>query len=177
MAGAGAASTAPVRIVDPNGSPILHIGDLVTITFQDLVIPLAPIETQVKDDGTITLIYNQQFQAEGKTAGQLEKEIYKTYVPAYFKNLTPIVKTADHFFTVGGEVKSPGRQVYSGRMTVLGAIDTAGGFTDFAWKSHIVITRAGKKQEKVNASKALDHPELNVEIFPGDQVFVRKRIL
>jgi protein involved in polysaccharide export with SLBB domain len=182
MPGAGGPALAPMamrdpqRLVDPNGSPILHTGDQVTVTFQDLVIPIQPVDGLVKEDGKITLIYNKQFQADGKTLGQLERDIRAAYVPAYFVNMTPTVTIKDRFFSVGGEVKTPGRQAYVGRMRVLGAIDTAGGFTDFAKKTKIKVTRGNGKQETVNAVKALEQPELNIEIFPGDQVFVPKRI-
>jgi protein involved in polysaccharide export with SLBB domain len=182
MASAGGPALAPMamrdpqRLVDPNGSPILHAGDQVTVTFQDLVTPIMPVDGLVKEDGKITLIYNKQFQADGKTVGQLERDIRAVYVPAYFVNMTPTVTIKERFFSVGGEVKMPGRQVYVGRMRVLQAIDTAGGFTDFARKSKVIVTRGNGKQEKVNAVKALEKPELNIEIFPGDQVFVPKRI-
>ncbi|MDB6111144.1 MAG: Polysaccharide biosynthesis/export protein [Pedosphaera sp.] len=181
MAGAGGPALAPMamrdpqRLVDPNGSPILHVGDQVTVTFQDLVTPIMPVEGLVKEDGRITLIYNKQFQADGKTVGQLERDIRAVYVPDYFVNMTPTVTIKERFYSVGGEVKMPNRQAYVGRMRVLQAIDSAGGFTDYARKSKVIVTRGNGKQETVNAAKALKKPELNIEIFPGDQVFVEKR--
>src|SRR4051794_40888277 len=67
----GPALLAPVKspqpMVDPNGSPILHVGDRVTVTFQDVYQALPAVEALIKDDGAISLIYNKQFAAAGKT--------------------------------------------------------------------------------------------------------------
>lgn len=172
-----AAASSPQQMVDPSGSPILHVGDRVTVSFQDLVSSITPVEAMIKEDGTISLIYNKQFAAAGKSVGELEQDIRKVYVPNYFVNMTPIVSIMDRFYSVGGEVKSPGRQAYVGRMTVLKAIDTAGGFTDFANKKNVKVTRSNGKQETVNAKKALEDPALDKPVFPGDQVFVKRRIL
>jgi protein involved in polysaccharide export with SLBB domain len=159
-----------------NTDQVLHIGDSLTVSFQDLVSPIAPIDQSVKEDGTITLIYNKKFQAAGKTVGALEREIHDQYVPSYFVNMTPTIKTSERFYSVGGEVKNPNRQVYSGRMTVVGAINTAGGFTDYARKSKIQVTRANGKSFKVNYEKALKDPNENKEIFANDDVYVPKRL-
>src|SRR5690349_7553371 len=44
------ASTPPPP-ADPNGSPILHVGDRVTVVFQDVVNPIQAVEALIKDDG------------------------------------------------------------------------------------------------------------------------------
>jgi protein involved in polysaccharide export with SLBB domain len=155
---------------------IIRTGDELTVSFQDLVTPIPAVDTVVKEDGTITLIYNKQFLAQGKTRGQLEKDIHDVYVPAYFKYMTPEVTVLARFFSVGGEVRSPGRQLYNGRMTVLGAITGAGGLTDFANPKKVTITRVDGSQEHENAKAALQKPDLDKEIFPGDTVFVPKRL-
>jgi len=168
----------PVPPVASNGLAsglIIRTGDGLTVTFQDLVTPIAPVDTTVREDGTITLIYDKEFLAAGKTRGQLEKEIRDVYVPDYFKNMTPTVTIKDRFFSVGGEVRSPGRQIYSGRMTVLGAITAAGGLTDFANAKKVTITRVDGSQEHENAKAALQKPDLDKEVFPGDSVFVARR--
>ncbi len=154
---------------------ILRVGEGVTVTFQDLPSAVAPIDTTIKEDGTITLIYNKQFHAADKTVGQLENEIRQAYVPAYFVNMTPTIATKDRWFYVDGEVRAPGRQVYLHKMTVLDAIATVGGFTDFARKSKVQLTRADGKTFFVNSVKAQKKPELNLEVFPDDRVTVWKR--
>jgi protein involved in polysaccharide export with SLBB domain len=61
-------------------------------------------------------------------------------------------------------------------MTVVGAIDTAGGFTDFAKRSRIQVTRASGKKMTVDYYKALKNPDKDIEIFPGDMIFVPKKL-
>ena len=59
---------------------------------------------------------------------------------------------------------------------MLQAITIAGGFTDFARKSRVRLTRANKKIFYEDCKKALEHPDLDLEIFPGDVVYVPKRL-
>jgi protein involved in polysaccharide export with SLBB domain len=154
---------------------ILRVGETITVTFQDLPTPVPPVETTIKEDGTITLIYNKQFLAVGKTVGQLESDIRKAYVPDIFVNMTPTVSTKERWFYVDGEVKAPGRQVYLAKMTVIDAITTVGGFTDFARRHRVQLTRANGKTYYIDFVKAQTRPELNLEVFPDDRVFVKKR--
>jgi len=153
----------------------IKAGDVLTVSFQDTVNTILPVVDVVKEDGSITLIYNQKFQAAGKKIAVLQDEIRARYVPDYFRNLTPTVSLKDRFFSVGGEVRNPNRQIYVDRMTVLGAIDTAGGFTDFSNKKKVKLTRPNGKIYTINCIKAVSHPELNMEVFPGDSVYVPKR--
>jgi protein involved in polysaccharide export with SLBB domain len=154
---------------------LLRAGDEIVVNFSDTPTPILPLSITVKDDGTVTIIYNQSFQAAGKTLGALQNDIHERYVPVYFKFLTVNLTTQRRFFTVGGEVKSPNRYEYSGKMTVLGAIATSGGFTDFSKKGKIQVTRSNGKTIMVDGIKALKNSELNIEIFPGDRIDVEKR--
>jgi protein involved in polysaccharide export with SLBB domain len=179
-------SVAPVVLSNNDGNVsrasnsfnVFRVGDPIMVTFSDLPpeIQIKPIEETIKEDGTITLIYNQKFVAVGKTAGQLQDEIHDHYVPGYFRNLTVTVKTQDRVFTVGGEVKKPDRYIYNGYTTVMRAIDIAGGFTDYARKTGIILTRASGQKIQVNAKKARDHPEKDPEVYPGDRIDVSKRL-
>ena len=80
------------------------------------------------------------------------------------------------FFFVTGEVRGPNRYEYSTDLTVLKAITTAGGFTDYAKPSAVVVTRANGEQSKVDCKKAKSNPKLDLPIYPGDQVTVPRRL-
>lgn len=157
---------------------IVHAGDILLITFADLPAPLPAFDQKVKDDGTITLIYNRVFQAAGKRTGELEKEIRDFYVPAYFINLTPTVRISGdtRYYFVDGEVKAPGQRPYTGPITVTKAITSAGGFTDFASKGRIRLTHPDGQQQKVNWRHVLDHPELDPPVYPNDKIYVPRRL-
>ncbi len=160
---------------DPTGT-LLHVGDDINVAFSDTPTQIPPIADTIKEDGSITLMLNQKFQAAGKTIGALQSEIRDRYVPQYFKYLTVSIKPETRFYSVGGEVRAPNRQAYTGYMTVLRAIDTAGGFTDFANKSEVAVTHTSGETFYVNCKKAQTHPELDKQIFPGDKIYVKKRI-
>lgn len=152
-------------------------GEALIITFADTPMPIQPFEGRIKEDGSITLMENQDFAASGKTAGQLEKEIRDRYVPRYFTKLTVTVKSQDRFFYVIGEVRMPGRYEYRGDITLSGAIAAAGGFTVFARKTKVRITRANNRTVTVDVEKAINtSPELDVAIFPGDRIQVPKKV-
>jgi protein involved in polysaccharide export with SLBB domain len=78
---------------------------------------------------------------------------------------------------VGGEVRNPARQIYFGDgMTVLKAIDTASGFTDFANRDKIELRRANGQKFTIKWKKALQDPKLDLPVFPNDQITVHKRM-
>jgi polysaccharide export outer membrane protein len=80
------------------------------------------------------------------------------------------------WYYVDGEVKSPARQIYNSRITVLKAIASAGGFTDFANKKKVKLTRVDGRTQIVNCPKALDNPRLDPEVYPGDKIQVPRRL-
>ena len=157
-------------------SETLRVGDSIKVIFSDLPFILPPFEERVKDDGTITLLQNMTFVAAGKTRGSLEKEIRTRYVPNFFKNLTVTIQPQERFYFVDGEVKMPNRQIYLSRMTVLKAIASCSGFTDFAEKTKVRVIRADGTTQIVNCKKAIKDPRLDLEVFPGDSVIVPRGI-
>jgi polysaccharide biosynthesis/export protein VpsN len=175
--GTGAAADVPVAA--QQGTDFIKVGDNLTVTFSDLPQQQQPtvIDDKVRDDGTIRLIQNLTFKAEGKARGALEKEIRDTYVPQYFQTMSVTVKQMKdtQFYYVDGEVKRPDRQIYISRLTVLKAIASANGFTDFARKKGVILTRADGRTVKVNCVAAITNPSLDPEVFPGDKIYVPRR--
>lgn len=153
----------------------LQVGDSLTISFTDTPAQIPPFQERVKEDGTITLVYNKVFVAAGKSRGDLEKEIRAAYVPSFFTQMTVIIKTEDRFFFVGGEVKGPGRQPYISKMTVTKAIQSCGDFTDFANKKKVQLVRLDGRKATINCIKALRDPRLDLEVLPGDKIHVPRR--
>jgi polysaccharide export outer membrane protein len=172
---------AAVLALTNGGGPepeVLRVGNSVTITFMDTPTVIPPFEGKIKEDGTITLTLNQTFKADGSTRGELEKKIRDCYVPDYFAHMTVTVKqdVSTQWYFVYGEVRSPDRRIYNSRMTVLKAIVSAGGFTDFANKKNVQLTRADGRTQIVNCVKAQGKPSLDPEVYPGDTILVRRRI-
>jgi polysaccharide export outer membrane protein len=153
-----------------------HIGDIVTVTFDGLPDPLLPHEETIKEDGTITLNDIGSVQAAGKTAGELQKDIHDRYVPQIYTHLNVTVKSGDRVYYVRGEVGHPDRILYTGPITVTKAIASAGDFNDFANRKNVMLTRATGERIKVNCDKVLDGDAPDPQVYPGDQIEVRKKL-
>jgi protein involved in polysaccharide export with SLBB domain len=153
-------------------------GDSVTVTFSDLPVPVQPVATKVKEDGTVTLLQNQTFTFAGKNPVELQKEIRDAYVPKFYKFMTVVIDPERQtlFYYVDGEVKMPARQTYIERTTVLKAIASAGGFTDFAKKTAVKLTRQDGRKFTINCKKAIENPNLDLEVYPGDKVWVPRKL-
>ena len=157
---------------------VIRVGEALHIVFSDTVTVIPPVDDRVKEDGTITLMFNETFRAAELTPGDLAKEIRRRYVPAYYQQLTATVnREVVRIYYVDGEVRNQSRQSYTGKITVTQAIASASGFTDFANKSKVKLIRANGKTQIVNCKKAIEHPELDPEVFPGDRIHVPRSIL
>lgn len=173
----------PVKIPTPAtpppgsvASPILRVADLVTIDWFDTPTPQPQYKERIRDDGKLILPLNVVVQAAGRTLAQLQDDIRKEYVPKYYHHLTVTVKTDERVYFVGGEVQSPSRQFFQDGITVLRAIDTAGGFTDFANRKNIELRRSNGQSVKINWNKAMKDPKLDPVVYPNDQIIVHKRL-
>jgi polysaccharide export outer membrane protein len=153
-----------------------HVGDTVIVTLSGLPSDILPHQEPIKEDGTITMPDIGHVQAAGKTAGELQNEIYNLYVPKLYRHLTVTVNTGDRVYYVTGEVKQPARQLYSGQMTVTKAITTAGDFTDFANHKKVLLTRANGQRIKVNCDKIQAGKAVDPFVYPNDQIQVPRRI-
>jgi polysaccharide export outer membrane protein len=162
---------------DTKSDDVIRVGDALHISFSDTVQPLQPVDTKVREDGKITLMFDQNFEAAGRTPSDVEKEIRKRYVPDYFQQLTAtVLHELFRVYYVDGEVRNPSKQAYTGPMTVTQAITSAGGFTDFANKRKVRLIRQNGKIEMVDCKKLIDHPEKDPEVLPGDKVHVPRSL-
>jgi protein involved in polysaccharide export with SLBB domain len=129
----------------------------------------------IADDGTITLPLVGPIRAAGKTPAELQDDIQKLYVPQYYVRLTITVTGQSRVYYVGGEVTHPGPEVYISRTTITTAIQAAGDFTQFA-NHKVWLTRADGTRTRVDVDKALKDSTQDPPIFPGDKIYVKRRI-
>lgn len=153
----------------------LRVGDLVKIDFSGTTAPIPFHEENIKQDGTISLELIGSVQAAGKTTGQLQRELNEQY-KKFYNNLNVTVRAQERFYFVGGEVKKEDRQIYIGPTTLTRAIQSAGGFSDFANKRKVQITRENGKIEYVNWNKASKDAKLDLPIYPGDSIHVERTL-
>jgi len=163
---------------DQNGG-IIQVSNVLLITFSELPSgsKLPAFDQQVKDDGTVTLIYNSVFHAAGKKTGDLEKEIRDFYVPGGFPNLTVTVRLTCQcsFVCVDGGFRNPGRYSWTNGMRLNDAIEAAGGFTELSNHRIKVIHPDGATESlrlRVDWVRT-NNPALN----PGDRVHNPRELL
>lgn len=157
---------------------VIRVGDTLSVSFQ---LPVngpdsGDKEVQVRDDGSINMQLIGPVKAAGKKFRELESELRTMYVPRYFKQLTLVITPRDRFYTVGGEVRSPGRQVYLGETTVLRAIASCGDFNEFANRRKVEILRADGRRDIVNCNKARKDQKYDLKICPGDAIYVPRSL-
>jgi polysaccharide export outer membrane protein len=133
----------------------------------------------VRPDGKISLPLLNDVQAAGLTPMQLREALAKKltdYMPT--PEVSVIVKEVHSFkVSVLGEVKKAGQYELKSRTTVLDVIALAGGFTEFAARSRIVILRpngTSVKRVSFNYNKAIAADAAPEDLFlqPGDVVVV-----
>jgi polysaccharide biosynthesis/export protein len=133
----------------------------------------------VRPDGKITLPLLNDVQAAGLTPMELAGVIsnqFKKFInnPQVTVSVTEINSRRIY---VTGEVLKAGTYALLPHMTVLQALSSSGGFTQFArMKSIYVLRTENGKQVKMpfNYKEAVrgKNPEQNIELLPGDVVVV-----
>lgn len=165
---------------DTQSADYLRPGDRIKIVYNDIPDVPTPTEQVVPEDGRILLPRGVEVVVIGKKRTDVEREIASIYVDEkrIYRKITVTIERMASFISVGGEVRMPSSVVYRGDMTVTAAIAAAGGFTEYANRSRVVVTRAAnKKQINVNVRKAVSDPQLDLLLYPGDQVYVPRSIL
>lgn len=173
-AGCGTLQEAPTREQPRENPNALRSGDTVIIKFAGPRIPTDRHEEEIKTDGRISPPVIEPVKAAELTAGQLQSQLQGAY-DEYYKNLTVTVNAGNRYFYVDGEVKNPNRFPHAGEMTVIDAIATASGFTDFAKKRGIKLIRSWGDRHTVNYFQAMSNDEKDLPVYPGDQIFVPRR--
>jgi polysaccharide export outer membrane protein len=133
----------------------------------------------VRPDGKISLPLLNDVQAAGLTAMQLADAIsegFKKFInnPQVTVSVTEINSRRVY---VTGEVTRPGSMPLLPNMTVLQALSTSGGFTQFARIKNIHVLRViDGKQEKLPFNykevSTGQKPEQNIMLKPGDVIVV-----
>jgi protein involved in polysaccharide export with SLBB domain len=156
-------------------------GDQIQVDFKGTAgLPIEPLLSVLSEKGNINLPYLEtNITAIGKTPHELEQLIHDLYVPRMFTRISVTVTPGPRFYYVSGEVNVPGaaKQPYTGKVTVLGAIASAGGFNGFAARKRVQLTRQDGAIFYENCNKALKNPKLDLEVLPGDKIFVDKETL
>jgi len=157
---------------------ILQVGDIVSIKFYQN--PDLNEEVVIRPDGKISLQLVNDVQAAGLTPDALASDLVKRYTGELASpRISVIVRQfGGQRVYVGGEVKRPGTVVLVGGMTLLQAIDDAGGLLDTAHRKQIIVVRRSPdgtyEGHEVDLRPVLDGTNAadDVPLQPYDIVFV-----
>lgn len=129
---------------------------------------------QVDGQGFVNMPHIGRVKAAGLSQSALQSAIesgYKNQQIYTNPTITVNVPTAARFVNVGGDVKAPRRVEYTPDLTILGAINAAGGFTEFANQSQVRLLRGGQVI-MVNIKEVRKDPSKDLKVRPGDSIEV-----
>jgi protein involved in polysaccharide export with SLBB domain len=144
----------------------------------------------VTDSGELEMPYLGRYPAENKTCKQLALELKTALEKDYYYHATVIIavdymaKTRGRVYLVG-PVRAPGPQEIPSDeiLTISKAILRAGGFTEYADKRNVKITRKGGSGSDnltfiVDVGQILDKAktEKDVPLEPGDLILIPERL-
>jgi polysaccharide biosynthesis/export protein len=153
------------------------IGPFDKVSIDVYGVPELARTVQVDASGKIALPLAGEIQASGNTPTQLAALIADQLRGRYVRNpqVTVNTDTVNQTMTVDGQVKKPGLYPVSGRMTLIRAVATAEGMTEFAKSDFVVVFRRVNSQDlaalyNLQAIRQGVYPD--PEIFANDIVFV-----
>jgi polysaccharide export outer membrane protein len=133
----------------------------------------------VRPDGRISLPLLNDVPAAGLTPVELREELLRllsAYIPHPEVSVT-VIEVRSFKVTVIGQVPKPDRYELRSAATVMDLLAMAGGFTEFASRSRVVVLRsAGGKTERIpfdyDKVKGGDPGQVNFQVRPGDIIVI-----
>jgi protein involved in polysaccharide export with SLBB domain len=160
-----------------SGQATLRVGDPVELRISGVP---TDEQTQVNNtytvdtNGVVNLPYINKVRAEGLTPAQLSSSIEAAYRSGRIytnPTITIMMQPTARFVNVGGSVRNPTRVPFTEDMTLLTAINAAGGFNDFADQKRVRLLR-GKDVKLYDVRQFRRDPSQDVQLQPGDMVEV-----
>lgn len=173
---AGGAVTPPAP-VPPGPTAVayrLRVGDALVVAVRTPAEQM--FELVIDEHGLIKLPLIPDIRAAGMTGSELERTIKNAYINnKIYRDVTVNVVVPQRSYFVRGEVRAPGRYPISGGLTLLQAIASAGGYTEFANPRRIQVSRGGQ-QISADAYEIEKNPDSDIAIETGDVIVVPRRI-
>lgn len=139
----------------------------------------------VQPDGYVTLREVGDLRAQGRTLPQFRAAVNEAYMPFVRDPVfTAVLKEFEKpYFVATGEVAKPGRYELRGATTLTQAIAYAGGATNLAKMSDVVIFRPFTEDavsvKQINVKAMFDKKDLSEDplLRPGDTIYLSKSAL
>ena len=158
-------------------SAVLRIGDPIEIKIGG--VPYEELTAvnntyTVDSNGMISLPYINKVQAAGLSPSQVAAAAEAKYrAEKIFTNptITIMMQPTARFVNVGGAVRNPARVPFTEDLTMLAAINAAGGFNDFADQKRVRLLR-GSEVKVCDVRQFRKDPSKDVHLQPGDRIEV-----
>jgi polysaccharide export outer membrane protein len=139
----------------------------------------------VQPDGYVTLRAVGDLRVQGRTLPELSALVREAYEPILREPVITIVlkEFEKPYFVAAGEVKTPGKFELRGATTLTQALAVAGGFTDKAKVSQVVLFRRYSAEltevKQIDVKKMLSSKNLDEDyvLRPGDTVWVPRTMI
>jgi polysaccharide biosynthesis/export protein len=133
-------------------------------------------EVQVTASGYIMFPLLGRLRPVGLTVEELEDFITTKLAKDFIRNpqVSVFIKEFSSIYVLG-QVNEPGRYPYTGGLTLLEAISTAGGFSPIANKRKVRVVRNRGERRKAlnfNAHNISTGRDQDVLVIPGDKIIV-----
>ena len=154
---------------------VLRRGDRVNVFLRGIPTP-EDISDVVDELGNIKIGLIGSVRVAGLTTAEAEKAIERAFIDGgFYRRIDAIIVAQSDEYFVRGEVQRPGRYPMSGDITLIQALSTAGGYTDYARPSRINIIRSGESL-RFNATRIERQRDPDPRIQPGDIIIVNRRV-
>ncbi len=154
------------------------IGPFDKIAIDVFGVPELSKEVQADASGRISMPLVGTLDAAGRTPAELATMIGEALRGRYVRNPQVTVnlkETVSQVFTVDGQVREPGLYPVIGRMTLMRAVATAKGVSEFAALDDVVVFRTVENQRLAalyNLKAIRRGTYSDPEIFPNDVIVV-----
>lgn len=128
----------------------------------------------IDEGGMLNLPYIGLVKAAGLPANKAQSAIeekLKSEKIYTHPTVTIAIQGTTRFVNIGGSVRGPGRIAYTPDLTLMSAINAAGGFNDFADRKRVRLVRDGKV-EVIDTRALSKDPSKDPRVLPGDQIEV-----
>jgi len=154
--------------------PVIRVGDYIEL---QIFVPNTNINSALVVDanGMLDIVFIGKVKVADLNCWEAQRLIAKRFRETleftYPAVTATITISAQPFIKISGEVWNPGQVAYSPGLTLMTAIASVGGFTDFSHKRTIKFVRNGKVTI-IDAHKISRDPSLDIKLQPGDQIFI-----
>lgn len=144
-----------------------------------------PVEVKVRPDGKLSYPFVGTVKASGLTIEKLERKFEKR-ISSTMRNLRVSIllkESAGKSVIILGAVRAPGLHKHKGSMSLTDVIARAGGFTDRAYRSGVIVIRGDINREPkmvridVGSIYAKGKLKNDIAILPGDIIFAPRSFI